>query len=582
MAFYDGTFTTASQSGPKRPSYPFANQAIPDTYPVAYDRSMMVLPANYSPQMATRTTVTNLLTYSEQFDNAAWTKMDATIFPDTAFNPENGTATADQILETATTAQHYVTRNVAAITAAPTTLSVFSKANGRDWIYLQLSDSAATVKSAFFNLATGTVGTTSSGATTAINPVGNGWYRCSLCFTAPIAGGATLFMLTSTDGSTLSYLGDITKGLLLFGAQLVTASSASAYISTTTTTRTGSAPNIEVNESTEGSDPFAFLVNETPPDIDFMMGRFTRRYARVPGNQIIPSNQWFTRPVLHNIKSGTSYAVAFDNQKYSWRFDSRVAITRLSSANAQTMVLALPSSNITFVEGGRTLNLPANSTAAFTVSQFGSVLTGLTGAAANAANGFLSVVWTGTMTSITPPSGVIVTGLSYFSATFQSTGTQTTPALTTFTVASHGGVVGDRVALWSGDDLKAMATVVSVGDANNFSVLTNDLPSANLLVNFCAFSSDATACYVNGPKLCTVKRTKKFYLPGVTSGITTYADIPDVTIYTDPISYLGRIIAVPTGYAAIAVSELDSWEGPILTQETSEVQMSDAIDTVTP
>lgn len=581
-SYYDGTFTTASQTGPRRPSYPFANQAIPSVYPVAYDRNMVVLPASYSPQMATRSTPTNYLTYSEQFDNAAWTKSATTISANADSNPDTGALTADRIFETAVTSTHYISQAYTA-TAVSHVYSVFVKDNGRSWVLLEYDDSAAAAHLCYFNISAGTVGTEAL-ATGSILSCGNGWYRCSIAFT-PSAGAGTAYVFVAFDGSTPSYAGDITLGIRAWGAQMTLSSSASvAYIPTTSASRTGSAPNIELNETAEGSDPFAFLVNESAPEIDFALGRFTRRYARVPGDQIIPSNQWVNRPVMHNIKSGSSYAVSFeDDQRYSWRFDSRKSITRVSSINSVAGTSAMPSSNITFVEGGRTLNLPANSSAATVVSQFNSVLTGLTQVSANVSQGFMSVVWTGTMTSITPPSGVIITQLSSWIATFQSVGTQTTPSTTTFeTSAAHGAIVGDRVALWAGETLAGTGEVIAVGTTTSFGVMTNNLISANTLVTHCAFSSDADACYVNGPKLCTVKRTQKFYLPGVTTGITTYADVPDVTVYTDPISWLGRILAVPTGYAAISVSELESWEGPILTQETSEVQMTDAIDTVTP
>lgn len=575
-------FTVATQYGQRLPSYPFANAAIPDTLPVAYDRNMRVLVTSYSPQMATRTSVTNLLTYSEQFDNAAWTKTNTDITANSLANPSSGVVTADVMTETSANGVHDAGQLVT-MTATPTVFFVFVRAfNGRSWIRMRVVDSAATSFTCFFNIVTGAVGTAGAGTTGTITSLGNLWYMCQIAFT-PAAGVGAAYVNLSTDGSTISYAGDTSYGVTLWGAQVSPASGPVAYIATTSATRTGSSPNLEINETTGGADPFAFLVKETEPFMGLMIGRFSRRYARVPGDQITPANRWFNRPVMHNIRSGSSYMVSFDEaQKYSWLFTTRKSISRVSSYNASTAVSAMPSSNIVFVEGGRTLNLPANSSAATVVSQFNSVLTGLTQVSCNVSQGFLSVVWTGAMTSVTPPSGVVVTQLASWIATFSSTGTQTTPATTTFESSAHGGIVGDRCALWAGDALVGTGEVVAVGGSNTFTLMTNSLIAANTLITACAFSSDAAACYVNGPKLCTVKRTQKFYLPGVTTGITTYADIPDVTVYTDPISWLGRILAVPTGYAAIAVSELQPWEGPIMVQETSEVQMSDAIDTVTP
>jgi hypothetical protein len=572
----DGTFTAPVQDGARRPSYPFGNAAIPDVYPVVYDRNMVVYSASYSPQMAARTSVTNLLTRSDQFDDATWSKTNVTASANVATNPNDGSATADSILETVTNGAHAIAQAFT-FSAVAYTFTIYAKPAGRSWLRVQVEGGAG-----FYDITNGIVGTTGGGVTASILSVGNGWYRIKHQYVAS-AGAAFVTLNISTDGATTSYAGDTSKGVYLWGGQLETGSADSAYIATTTVSRTGSTPNIELNETTQGSDPFAFLVSESEMQTNGPCGMFSRRYARIPGDQITPGNQMVGRPVMHNIKSGTSYAVSFDDrQKYSWVFTSRKSVTRVSSVDAKTITAAMPSGNITFVEGGRTLNIAANSTKAAFEAGFSGTLTGLSNVAVTVSSGQVQITWTGTMTSVTPPSGAQVMQFApTWFVTLISTGTQTIPATTTFDAASHGGVVGDRVALWSEDNLVGTGTVVTVPNSGSFTVMTSDLNAANTLVTHCAFSSDAATCYVNGYKLCTVRRTKKFYLPGVTTGITTYADIPDVTVYTDPVAWLGRLVAGST-YAAIAVSDLEQWMGPILMQETSEVQMSDAIDTVTP
>lgn len=574
MAYADGTFTSWRLNGPPIKRYPFGNSPIPDKYAVTYEQLGMILPANVSNHTAAYISGSNFLYYSSDFSNANWTKSLVTVSADNQASPL-GAIEADVLLETASSGVHEAHQNYTFISGA-NVFSVFIRAQGRSWAYITADDGTST-KDAFFNISAGSVGTTSN-CTTEIEDSLNGWYRCIVKFTAA-AGSGYVRIALSTDGSTISYAGNTALGIVVWGADLdVGATARSPYFPTA-----ASQVTLSSSPPLHPSDSLAFLTDESDPQISGGVAGQSRTYARVPKNQIFPGNQWFIRPVMHNIKSGSSYAVSFDeDQRYSWRFDSRKTITRVSSLNALTTTSALPSSNIMFVEGAHTLNLPANSSAATAVSQFNSVLTGLTQVSANVSQGFLSIVWTGTMTSITPPSGVEIVQLGSWIASFSSTGTQTTPATTTFDAASHGGVVGDRCALWAGDTLAGMGKVISVGGTGTFTVMTNDLIAANTLVTHCAFSTDATACYVNGPKLCTMKRTQIYYLPGVSLGIATYADIPDVTIYTDPISWFGRILAVPTGYAAISVADLTAWMGPILMQETAEVQMSDAIDTVTP
>jgi hypothetical protein len=86
---------------------------------------------------------------------------------------------------------------------------------------------------------------------------------------------------------------------------------------------------------------------------------------------------------------------------------------------------------------------------------------------------------------------------------------------------------------------------------------------------------------VNGPKECSVKRTTKFYLPGVTGGITTGADIPVVSTYADPLGWLSKIVSADN-YVAVATSDLTAFAGPILMKSYDEVQMSDALESRTP
>lgn len=328
----------------------------------------------------------------------------------------------------------------------------------------------------------------------------------------------------------------------------------------------------------------AYLVDESVANSTAAIYNFFRKWSMVPGDQILPSTKYYNRPIMNNVFSGSYYAVSFDTlNNFSWVFSSRISVQSLNSIASVTVTQAMPATNITFVEGANTLNLAANSTAAQILSGFAASLPGLNTVSAYVSTGSMLIYWNGTMSSVTPPSGVIVSNyLNTYTVSLSSTGTNTTPATTVVNATSHGGIVGDYVAFWNGNNLIGKAVVTSVGSANSFSVLAADFPSSDAVVTHCGFSSDANACYVNGPKICTVKRTQKFYLPGVTPGITTFADIPTQTIYTDPTSWLGRIIAVPTGFATIEVSDLSPWSGSILMQEIDQVQMEDAIDTVTP
>ena len=164
---------------------------------------------------------TNLVLYSQEFDNAYWTKSNVTISTNQIIAPD-GTLTADKLVEDATLNQHRVLR---AIDGSTKNISIYAKAAERSYIGLF----AAVGTRTYFNLSAGTIGTVSSGSTATIESVGNGWYRCSLYNAHPTNGA--LFQL-STDGTTETYTGDGVSGLYIWGADLEAGTFATPYIPT--------------------------------------------------------------------------------------------------------------------------------------------------------------------------------------------------------------------------------------------------------------------------------------------------------------------------------------------------------------
>ena len=64
-----------------------------------------------------------------------------------------------------------------------------------------------------------------------IEDFGNGWYRCIVTGASTLAGGNLVELLTS-DGSTNSTIGDVTKGVYIYGAQIEQGSYPTSYIPT--------------------------------------------------------------------------------------------------------------------------------------------------------------------------------------------------------------------------------------------------------------------------------------------------------------------------------------------------------------
>ncbi len=193
----------------------------------------------------------NLLTYSEQFDNAAWVKQGVLPFGSgstaNAIAAPNGTLTADKIVESSTTGVHRLDQ-VIAVSAIPYTTSVYAKAGGSSWLQLRDATSTAGV---WFNINTGVIGAVASGSSGTIKSVGDGWYRCTATRTA-IAGSNTYSIALANADNSNSYTGDGTSGIYIWGAQLETGSVATDYISTTTAAASSATGNYHwVHDSTD-------------------------------------------------------------------------------------------------------------------------------------------------------------------------------------------------------------------------------------------------------------------------------------------------------------------------------------------
>lgn len=196
---------------------------------------------------------TNMITYSDQFNNAAWNSANRVgVTPDAAVAPD-GTTTADKLTEDSTaSSSHLLLRasSVIVTTATTYTISIFAKAGERSWF--ALSEGTGVTAAAYFDLANGAVGTIQgTGSPTArIKDCGDGWYRCELTFTT-VSTSANLRLYLASGNGGITYSGDGSSGIYIWRSQFEPGSFATSPIQTVAGTVSRAVASAVVSDLTD-------------------------------------------------------------------------------------------------------------------------------------------------------------------------------------------------------------------------------------------------------------------------------------------------------------------------------------------
>jgi hypothetical protein len=167
-----------------------------------------------------------LALFSEQFDNAAWTKRANIGITANAIVSPDGTTNADKIAATDASAVDYGCFQIVA--SGLNTYSVFAKKAEMDYVFIGQNNNFAS-DGVFFNLNTGAISSNPSSYSATITDYGNGWYRCSVYFATNVD---YFFISPSVNGTSFIFSGQSGNGIYIWGAQAEVGSYVSSYIPT--------------------------------------------------------------------------------------------------------------------------------------------------------------------------------------------------------------------------------------------------------------------------------------------------------------------------------------------------------------
>ncbi|MHC4647306.1 MAG: phage head spike fiber domain-containing protein [Planctomycetota bacterium] len=166
---------------------------------------------------------TNVLTYSKNFEAATsdWGNTRVTVSKDATTAPD-GTSEADKLVEDSTTANsHFASQSHTPDGASQYVYSVYSKADGRDWVRIGATTAGYPGSPAvYFNVSTGVVGTAASVDDYGIEDAGGGWFRIWIVITSDAAASTGYSIYLAEADNDVIFDGDGTSGVYLWGAQL--------------------------------------------------------------------------------------------------------------------------------------------------------------------------------------------------------------------------------------------------------------------------------------------------------------------------------------------------------------------------
>jgi hypothetical protein len=478
------------------------------------------------------------------------------------------------------------------------TQSIYVKPNGRNNVSLRFYFGASDWVATVFDLTgNGAITQSSAGASsmftavsrTIVN-VGNDWYRISMTATQPSRTSFAFALdlcssptpTLSATGGVESYVGDITKGLFIWGAQLNTGSVALSYTQTTTTAQTLA----DAVQATAASQPL--LLAHNGADNYFFSTNVSGNRCSTPNSAAVNiTGDIECIGKINTIGNTSEVMLAWLQNSYTFYVTNtgiigcylKIGAGALTFYNSTTII---PITGIVYVKITRQASSGDikfyYSSDGITYTQLGTTVTSTAGALASSALaltvqngdwfGGARIGYVYRMTLANSIGGTPVVDFNpstYNAATNQTAWTSTTSETwtvnTSVTTTGYKAVLVDRTMIQTDgvDDFMTSSTITSISNRTNYlavitwvstngsyfmdgnliatnGVLTGNTDKIGILAN--SSSTVTTATYTQQRKLSTTKLSGTIQGAAINNGTEVTATIVSPLSFTSVV--LGR------------------------------------------
>lgn len=578
-------YTTPQPLGPVVPFFPFLEAPSPDEYTRGVGRTFKQYPENYTPTLADRNSYSNLILQSQTLGTSPWSTSGSPARVAASYSSPfitldllGGNTNADFFLAPitiSTSGAHVLTFFVSPGTILGNCL-------------VQIYDDTTSMYRG--QLTVNTTGSTPalSAATGMVlgSPIAvDGVWRVGLTTTALTAGNTHYIYIRPTDS------GSAPANVKAGGFQL--ALTDGPYIATTTTTRTVSAPPVDHIANPTGTlvDPLSYQVGESAKSSNSIGNavQFTKTYARIPSDQVTYGSLAITKPAISNFgTAGTAYTYVSGSRvglDTPYTYSSAVWVNNQIYSGTDGTYSRAAASGGTF-----TLTYKASTTAALNWNDSGATIAAALNALASVSVESLTFSAVNNLNSGTLPQLALTLTAGATSTAVTMNAASLTPAGATiaFTYFISSTVMAIEIAG------RALITAHGFNSSLNLIIYVNSeyhlLPPTSqwsvIDANNVAFHPHGQVTgsvtrigqlirsYTSGPGRVRIKRTSSFYLPGVTSGVTTAADIPIPSPRTSDAALLTLLASTATGFQDYDADSPKQWMGPIYELNSDEVDMA--------